>query len=120
ILKCLEKDSGLRYQAAKELWVDLHRLSAPTSAPSTVTPPRRGKRRLAWGIAIAAAVALVALIALLLIPKSDWHFFVGVANPGKIQALAVLPLNNLSADPAQEDFADRMNGYQKRALTQHK
>src|SRR5439155_12001346 len=61
ILKCLEKDRGLRYQAAKELWVDLHRLSAPGSASSTATPPRRGRRRLAWGVGLGLAAAAVGL-----------------------------------------------------------
>jgi tetratricopeptide (TPR) repeat protein len=67
VLKALDKDPEQRYQSAKELSVDLHRLitaqAAATGAPrpSAVRLPRRAARRWAFGLSAAAIVAAVAL-----------------------------------------------------------
>jgi serine/threonine protein kinase len=62
ILKCVEKDAGLRYQSATDLLVDLRRLSAGRTSPLTGTAAgsvrrRGGGRR--W--AMAAGVAGIAV-----------------------------------------------------------
>jgi eukaryotic-like serine/threonine-protein kinase len=41
ILKCLEKERENRYQAARELRVDLQRLLTPSAITSALVPPRR-------------------------------------------------------------------------------
>src|ERR1700693_644742 len=53
------------------------------------------------------AIATLALLTVVLILKLPWKRLRG-AGPEPIQSLAVLPLQNLSADPAQEYFADGM------------
>jgi TolB-like protein/Tfp pilus assembly protein PilF/predicted Ser/Thr protein kinase len=90
INKALEKNREARYQSAAELRADLKRLK--------VAPTRRRR----WLILAAGAGLLVVLLAVAL-----W-LILARAAPARIEALAVLPLSNLSGDPAQEYFADGM------------
>src|SRR5215470_777616 len=106
ILKCLEKDPERRYHSAKELEVDLSRLAAPGSAPS-VAPAGRIFTR---GTVIRTGLGLLALAVLLAVLNlSVWKksFFKG-SHVDHIEALAVLPLENLSRDPDQQYFAEGM------------
>ncbi len=57
ILKCLEKDRENRYQSAKELLVDLRRLSLPTTMAAGAT--RRWSRRRTLLTAVAGSLLLV-------------------------------------------------------------
>jgi eukaryotic-like serine/threonine-protein kinase len=61
ILKCLEKDRENRYQSAKELAVDLRRLSTSSTSPVVAARPA-SRRRLALPVAGAVLVALVLVV----------------------------------------------------------
>ncbi len=111
ILKCLERGADLRYQTAKELGVDLRRLSASTAVviPAVTGGGRVRNRRMAY----AAGYGL--LVVLLIATLVWWNMGGGsilygrwAGNASKVHSLAVLPLANLSADPAQEYFVDGM------------
>jgi TolB-like protein/Flp pilus assembly protein TadD len=101
----MEKDSGNRYQSAKELAVDLRRL-----APSTVmTAMAAVPRRFPWHTAgFFAAIFSVIAIALAVTNPGEWRarLFGGPAR--QVRTIAVLPLQNLSGDAAQDYFADGM------------
>ncbi len=108
ILKCLEKEPERRYQSAKELSVDLHRLTMPSAAVSA-GPTRRARISAGRAVAVSgsALLALFALLAALNI--GGWrNRLLGRASTPRIESLAVLPLENLSRDPDQEYFADGM------------
>jgi TolB-like protein/DNA-binding winged helix-turn-helix (wHTH) protein/Flp pilus assembly protein TadD len=64
---------------------------------------RRGRIAL-MGIAIAAVIAVVVRLNL----GGLQDHIIGQANPGRIQSLAVLPLENLSRDTEEDYFADEM------------
>jgi serine/threonine-protein kinase len=103
ILKCLEKEPESRYQSAQELVVDLRRLGTPETA-RLVTEPRRKLGR--------PALALIAVLILVVLGMASYsarqRFWPQATPPaGKIM-LAVLPFDNLSADPRQEYFSDGM------------
>ncbi len=108
ILKCLEKSPDLRYQSAKELSVDLRRLGAPTSVPSSHAQvvPKKNKRGLL--LAIGAVAAVVVVGALAAFNAGGWRERLLSAGTPKIHSLAVLPLANLSKDPEQEYFVEGM------------
>lgn len=100
ILKCLEKEPENRYHAAREISVDLRRL---TSA----SPEVRQWRPHRLLLPVAAAVGASALV------LWGWNQM-GVRErfptrgPARIESLAVLPLANLSGQPDQEYFSDGM------------
>jgi eukaryotic-like serine/threonine-protein kinase len=93
ILKCLQRAPEQRYQSAKELERDLKELASA---------PLISARKLSRGSFFTMAGILVVLLALLawrILPRS---------GAGKIESLAVLPLDNLSGDAGQDYFADGM------------
>jgi serine/threonine-protein kinase len=121
ILKALEKNREERYQTARDMLVDLRRVlreidsgavTGATSIPSqpritaAVAPLPTGRSKY-W---IAAAGIGAALIAALFVWKSGAARSRPAASTGRpeIKSLAVLPLENLSQDPAQDYFADGM------------
>ncbi len=105
ILKALDKDPSRRYQAARELRVDLERLSAPV--PTIAAPRPRALPRWWPLVPVAASLVAAAVLAGLNVGGMGDRLL-GRGVPGRIDSLAVLPLVNLSRDPEQEYFADGM------------
>src|SRR5262245_35132973 len=106
--KCLAKDRESRYRTAKELIADLQMLQLDYQAGEAMATRRieaAGARFLLRRWLPVAAVAL--LLAIGFIYFLYWRR-PPAAEPDKIKSLAVLPLENLSGDPAQDYFADGM------------
>jgi len=109
INKALEKDRDVRCQSAAELRADLKRLKRDAeSGKSAAIPEEEGarphSRRLVWGVVAGAAAVILVGAAFL-----AWRSLRSrSSDAAPIRSIAVLPLENLSRDPAQEYFADGM------------
>jgi serine/threonine-protein kinase len=113
--KCLDKDPSQRYRSGGEARAALETASAEPRSKLSTIPPGAGKeaaaqwsqsrRGLLYG---AAAIAALVLLMLGLRWSARKPHAPAIAVPGAIQSLAVLPLENLSGDPAQDYFADGM------------
>ncbi len=99
ILKCLEKDPEHRYQSAKELLVDLRRLSR-----AGLNTGRGWQRRRSLLVTALAGLVVITLSpAVYLARRQFWPY---VKPPQGKVTLAVLPFENLSHDPQQDYFCD--------------
>ncbi|MGB9473305.1 MAG: protein kinase [Candidatus Acidiferrum sp.] len=121
--KALEKDRDLRYQHAADIRADLQRLkrdrdsnrsatavSGASGDRGTTEERRNWLRRHRWHIVLPSVVIVVAAVISLAFDVGGlrnrlFHPSSAVAQP-QIRSLAVLPLANLSGDPAQEYLAD--------------
>ena len=125
--RCLEKDPRDRYQTSRDVYNELRDLRNETSSTSVpVLPgPRTGvgvkvqnqaapspavwRRR-----ALAATIAAVLLGVVLYAARRSGSFQSAsraprtASEPGAIQSIAVLPLDNYSGDPGQDYFAEGM------------
>ena len=104
ILRSLEKEPEQRYATAREIVNALH--GAGATRTTMASPPARRRRGRRWGIlATGAAVAALAI-------AFTVYFRLGSgAHPGgggRIESLAVLPLEDLSGDSLKSYFADGM------------
>ena len=99
--RCLAKEPAQRYQSASEVRAALE-TAGVESQVAGVAAHARGRTR-SWPRVGLTAAALVVAIAL--------GVFLWQREPppsGRIESLAVLPLENLSGDPEQDYFADGM------------
>lgn len=79
----------------------------PLAAGVSLEIPESIRRRRGLSGSTYAIAAIALLLAVVAMALPAWKRFSG-AGPQPIQSLAVLPLQNLSGDPAQEYFADGM------------
>jgi TolB-like protein/Flp pilus assembly protein TadD len=102
IRHCLEKRPDKRFQTARDLGFALKAILAgtPATAPALAPVSRGGRRRF---VAITAAGAVIVLGAVLLVVTRGLP-----GEGGGVHSIAVLPLQNLSGDPAQDYFVDGM------------
>jgi eukaryotic-like serine/threonine-protein kinase len=105
--RCLEKEPARRYQRAGEIRAALETLRPDAVAHSQ--PPRVVGRRKQW-IAAASLLTVLALTG----AAVWWNSAGGRPQPlgdpgGRIQSIAVLPLENRSGDPGEEYFVAGMH-----------
>ena len=103
---CLEKSPQARIQAARDVAFALEEVSgASAAAPPHVAVPAhpRSTLRLAIGALVLALLAVLAINGGRIRERLS-----GAAAAGRLQSIAVLPLQNFSHDAEQEYFADGM------------
>ena len=114
VMKCLEKEPARRYQRAGEVRAGLETALSAWSDRATAAPPpaptaatRRGDTR---RNAVLAGIGLVLLTVGVIAFSPLRRLLPGTSSMpvSRVGSIAVLPLANLSGDPAQEFFADGM------------
>jgi serine/threonine-protein kinase len=117
IQRCLEKDPAQRYQSAAEVRAALEMILpqsatslplASESLPAAAKPEAPARRFLSWRAVAAIGVLLLATLAFAFSPGLRNRIIPSRGEDLSIRSLAVLPLENISGDAAQDYFADGM------------
>jgi serine/threonine-protein kinase len=98
VKRCLAKEREERFQTVGELAAQLQ-----SATERSRQSPHREARRGSRPVRIAATLALLVIAAVVY-----WKLAPKAASDPQIRSLVVLPLENLSGDPAQEYLADGM------------
>jgi TolB-like protein/Tfp pilus assembly protein PilF len=104
IMRSLEKEPPRRYQRAGEVRAALETTDVANAWVSAARQSN-GRRRSVRAVMVAAALGIVGVVVAFQFPAVRGLLRDGAA-PAAIHSLAVLPLDNLSGDPAQEFFVD--------------
>jgi serine/threonine-protein kinase len=108
VSRCLAKDREARYQSAEELIAELKAI--PHDGRGKGLTAARALRRSIPGLSswrwFAAGLAVIALALAATALYFSFSRRAQAPQPDQIKSLAVLPLVNLSGDPAQDYFAD--------------
>jgi TolB-like protein/tRNA A-37 threonylcarbamoyl transferase component Bud32/Tfp pilus assembly protein PilF len=99
VLRCLEKDPARRPASAASVLTALDTVATPV--PSQQTAAVRAPRRRMNGVLVAAGLIVAAIAVWALRPQGG---NTAAPSPAAEQSLAVLPLANLSGDPADDYF----------------
>jgi serine/threonine-protein kinase len=103
---CLEKSPEQRFQSARDTAYALDETLAGATTTGVAPPPVRARPR-RWPVLLAASLAAL-LAVLFVVDVGGLRRRLFGSKPRGIQSLAVLPLENLSRDAAQEYLADGM------------
>lgn len=95
ILKCLEKEPENRYQSAKELGVDLRRLSSPSTVTTAVTARAEASRCRPRWVAFAGGVAFIAAAAAV----GGYFYFHRAPKLTEKDSIVVGDFTNTTGDP---------------------
>ncbi len=114
--RCLEKAPERRFQSARDLAFALRESPSVGSALAAV-PPVPARRGTILKVA-AGVVALAMAVAVALDAGRVRERLFGARESSRLRSLAVLPLQNLSGDPAQDYFADGMTDALTASLAQ--
>lgn len=108
IFKCLEKEPANRYASARELIADLNQVETGDLSALIAGKSRRRAKRSLWQRPLPISVLVLGVAGLLFALNIGGirDFLTGRARTPQVQSLAVLPLENLSGDPAQDYFAE--------------
>jgi TolB-like protein/Tfp pilus assembly protein PilF len=108
--KCLDKDPGQRYQGAGEVHAALEAASTASRTHDFVATRETDLQfgLLSWRNILIVCLLLGVIGGLVFWKSSGKKGKTALPLPGAIQSIAVLPLENLSGDPAEDYFADGM------------
>jgi serine/threonine-protein kinase len=104
--RCLEKDPDRRLRDIGDAAIEIGETLTQPAAATADRPARPVRTLWRWAMAIGLVAGAVVVVGL---NVGRWREqLLGGAGPGRIQSLAVLPLQNLTGDPEQDYFADGM------------